>query len=246
VPLILIIIKMKKMFVYGLSVVFLAGSLVSCGKTTKGKLSNDWTVESMTQKMSYKSNYNSDYYISNNQSTDDVSVDGSSYTVNWSYSDQSSYYDWWTEEWTDYSDSENGSGKATVDVFDFKINKDGTWEKKMGISISEDGYKIELIEDQSGTWSFVGKSKNEDFKKNERVMFNVLDEKTTYKETYAGDVYSDSETATYMTGENTMVYKVIESKKKSLELSMEGKTETKFENGSSTSTNSTIMKMVAK
>ncbi|MNU99985.1 hypothetical protein D3C71_901380 [compost metagenome] len=76
--------------------------------------------------------------------------------------------------------------------------------------------------EESGTWSFVGKTKGDDFKKNERVLFNVLNKKVSVTVVEDNAVVSDdSNNTTFLAGENMQIYTIKASKKKELELELE-------------------------
>jgi hypothetical protein len=176
---------MKRIFYYILGITFLAVCLASCGKTTKGKITNEWRVVSYSEQTT-----NGD-------------------TIN-SYST---------------GDASNNSNNLTID-------KDGTWTWKTASSHS--GYvfggTVFLTDKesttQSGTWSFIGKTKGDDFKKNERVLFTVLSESSLKSETGGGGnpVFPDttvSSSQTYLTGEKVLIYTVVKSTHKELQLESE-------------------------
>lgn len=104
---------------------------------------------------------------------------------------------------------------------------------------------ITSTETDSGTWSFIGKNKEEDFKKNERVLFNTM--ATTRSTTTVNTIGNSSNTSTdtgsstYKLGENVTIYTVVESKPKALELKSEaGGSTTSGTSTSSFTTESTI------
>ncbi len=130
---------------------------------------------------------------------------------------------------------------ATVNTNEMTIDKDGTWTSTRDLSGTNGGVTTKMTMSASGTWSFVGKTKGDDFKKNERVLFNTLSETNTTVYTVAGTSTTTSSTDSYMTGENVMVYTVKESKAKELQLEAEtGNTYTSGNNTSSTKGMTTI------
>ncbi|MEO9257646.1 MAG: hypothetical protein ABI207_04645, partial [Crocinitomicaceae bacterium] len=78
---------------------------------------------------------------------------------------------------------------------------------------------------QSGTWSFIKPSKGDDFKEKERVIFNILVSNMTTTTTISDginqNVSTDASNQTYLVGEETRVYTVIESTKDKLSLSVD-------------------------
>lgn len=209
---------MKKGIIYGLSILLLAGAAISCRKTSKGKMSNEWKLDS---------------YSSTETSTDD-SGDMSTYSVE---ADESSIT---------ITDSETPNGgstttntiQGTVNEFSFVINKDGTWERTFDITTTQSDNGITVTSNDkttsSGTWNFLGKV--EEFKKNERVVFNTLSETVDSRTetTFSGSTQTDtsSETETYANGENSEVMLIVESKRKELQLKSERDyTSTEVQNG---------------
>ncbi len=200
---------MKKITVYTLSVAFLAAGMISCGKTTRGKMINDWNVESQTSETTYLGS-NEEKLVTNEVIMDNV--------VTTKYTQTSA--DGGTE-------ATFSTGK--VNANSWAIKKDGTWIWTKELEYSEGGGQ-KIITEQSGTWSFVSKNKEDGFKKNERVIFNVLSNKVTQIFSTNGSVVStDSSTDTYLTGERNMFFTVKNSSNKLLEMEMD--TEFKYKNG---------------
>jgi hypothetical protein len=195
---------MKRITIYTLSAVFFAVGMVSCAKSTKGKVSNEWKVTSLED---VQSSVNSN----NDHSTSTLSMTETTVTntdVNTPATGPSS------------TDSETG----TINKNEFVIKKDGTWSWLMDVTYVNGSSTTNQLIEQIGTWSFVGKTKGDDFKKNERVLFNTLisnGTETTMVNQVIVDTYSDH--VTYATGNNTMIYTITESKKNKLELEMESK-----------------------
>ncbi|MNE17672.1 hypothetical protein D3C87_32960 [compost metagenome] len=194
---------MKRTLFYALSVAFLTAGLVSCAKTTKGKMANEWKVTSQ------------------NETSTSVQADGNK-----------------TEETTTYSATTLSKTTVYTPVIgpqmtsvqtgiintnDLKIEKDGTWTWTKTILYGS-GNSTELSTDiQSGTWSFIGKTEGDEFKKNERVLFNILSVKNTTIETDQGSATTTTSSDTYLTGESTMIFTIKESKKDELQMEAEGK-----------------------
>lgn len=112
------------------------------------------------------------------------------------------------------------------------IHRDGKWTWNTGYTVSGSifGGSIFLTEKESttrkGTWSFVGKTKGDNFKKNERLLFNVLSESTVHTQTGGGGnpIFPDTTSTTsntYLTGEHVDIYTVVKSTRKDLELRLE-------------------------
>ncbi len=214
---------MKRISIYLLSSAFAIIGMASCGKTTKGKMSNEWKVVSMEQVETY------------------VNTTGDKHTSTFSVKDNTV-----TETDEDYpasgpssSDSETG----TMNVNDFVIKKDGTWSWIMDATYpTSDGTHQEILK-ETGSWSFLNKTKGDDFKKNERVLFNVLTTTAHDIVTENGvEIENYTDELTYTTGKSIMIYTVTESKKDKLELELENKKV--FTQGSNTNTNSTSRTLI--
>ncbi|MNR42787.1 hypothetical protein D3C85_1613410 [compost metagenome] len=68
----------------------------------------------------------------------------------------------------------------------------------------------------------MGKTKGDDFKKNERLLFNVLNKKESSLNIVDNVVVSDDlSNTTFLAGENMQIYTIKESKKKELQLELE-------------------------
>lgn len=195
---------MKKISIYLLSLGLAAAGMTSCGKTTNGKMSNEWKVTSMKSTETYI-NANGDKQIAT------FSVEGTVVT------DSDDHY-------PASGPATSSSKTGTMSTNDFTIKKDGTWSWIMDATYtsnngtSSENEKVEM----AGSWSFLSKSKGDDFKKNERVLFNVLTVKARTIKTENGAVADDSsDELVYSTGKNTMIYTVKDSKKDRLELELE-------------------------
>lgn len=173
-------------------------SITSCGKTTKGKITNEWRVVA--------------YYV-------------------------------------DVINGDTVSGSSTGDGVDtpnrLTIDKDGTFtwtrgETTHGVVFGGSVYQTHKESmTQSGTWSFVGRTRGDDFKKNERLLFTILSESKISSQTGGGNnpVFPDttiSSTQTYLTGEKVMIYTVVKSTKDELRLESES-SHTSSSNGTTSS-----------
>lgn len=214
-----------------LSVILLAGVMTSCGKSTKGKLSNDWKVESLELKA-----INTE--PNGNQTITTTSYSGTTVTVR--------------KEEIQNGNSTTTTQTGTITNPIFKIEKNGTWSLSRTLVFTQNPSQglttaVTSTETDSGTWSFIGKNKEEDFKKNERVLFNTM--ATTRSTTTVNTIgntsttSTDTESSTYKLGDNVTIYTVLESKPKELELELKSESGGSTTSGTSTSsftTESTI------
>lgn len=188
---------MKRISVYMLSVVFLTAGLISCGKTTRGKMVNDWNVVSSSQEYNYVSQTGEKLLVT------EVSADNS-YTIKTTHTSPSD------------STTETTSSTLTVVENSWSIKKDGTWIWKKHLRNPSGSIQEDLITTQSGTWSFIKKNKTDEFKKNERVIFNVL--LLEERQILSSDITTST---SYLTGEKSLIFSVKESGKKLLEMEYE-------------------------
>lgn len=194
---------MKRTLFYALSVAFLTAGLVSCGKTTKGKMVNEWKVSSQTEV------------------TKTIEPDGDTYDGTTTYSENA------VTKTTVFTPSigptMTSSQTGIVNNNDLKIGKDGTWTWTTTVLYGSGNSTTLSTDEQSGTWSFIGKTKGDEFKKNERILFNALSIKNTTVQTSNGSASTSTTTDTYLTGESTMIFTIKESKKDELQMETEGK-----------------------
>jgi hypothetical protein len=174
-------------------------STLSCGKTTKGKLDNEWKV------VEYEMKEDQIYNIGDLYGTS-VHMTETDYTYSQYYTNP--------QDGQQYIESAN----STVKFHDMTIDRNGTWSRKFHVLHAKE---VEMIFEESGTWSFVKKNKKEDFKRKERVLFNILSESTTTINP-AFDPKSHTETVTYLTGQKVQVFTVVESKKDELTMRIDG------------------------
>jgi len=206
--------KMKKLMVYGLSVMFIAGGVASC---KKGKVSNEWKISSWSE---VSTNTYDDGEVNVNTTTADGTTISSTYTSTPSGG-------------TATTTTSNG----TVQKLTWTIAKDGTFTRELNYTFintfTGGSATFASTTKVSGTWSLVGKNKADEFKKNERVMFTTLKSERSETSTVTGgtpdvSTYSD----TYASGENVEVYTIVTAKGKEMELKWDGnQTSTSSSNG---------------
>lgn len=211
--------KMKKIIFGTLSVAFLAVAISSCGKSSKGKMANEWKITSYEKNDTQTSN--------GNQTVIKTSMTETGVTR------------------TTTNGGTTTTSTGTVNTNEMTIDKDGTWTSTQDISGSYvllgTTYTTNTKTTESGTWSFVAKTKGDEFKKNERVIFNVLTETTTTTQS-GGSTGTSTDSYTYASGELVRVYTVKESKGKELELEMTtNNTNTSGSNNSTYVTTTTIV-----
>lgn len=213
---------MKKIILITLSLAFIVG-ITSCGKTTTRKLVNDWKVTSSFEE------------IENTDSNGDHSTNTITITEN--EVTQTVVYDPST------GPSTSNSATGSVLINEFIIKKDGTWSMEREISFGAGTSSSTERIAQSGSWSFLKNNKSDDFKKNERVHFNVLKSEKLQTVLLSGSVVnSNSYAYTYLTGEKVLVYTIKASKKDQLEMELEKNSSLTQTSGNNYS-NSMIQKM---
>jgi len=199
---------MKKTIIYGLSFAFIAATATSCGKTTKGKMSNEWSATELSS------------------SSTTTNADGDVETTSWSSTDGATFT--MTQTYTPSGGTSSSlTLDGTVNEFSYTINKDGSWSSVTDMTFSIDlgggiSQTQQTRDENSGTWTLLGKNKTGELKKNERVVFNTLSSTSTETSTITGST-PDTETSTntYAEGENPEVMMVVESKGKMLKLKKE-------------------------
>ncbi|MNJ85818.1 hypothetical protein D3C87_32980 [compost metagenome] len=198
---------MKKITVYTFCIAFLAAGMASCAKTTKGKLTKEWKVVSY-EKTRVGINQSGS---STNSTTSKISMTETSFIHENTHVDNNGAVV------TDYY--EDGLVNSHV----LTMKKDGTWSWTKDITyVFNSGSTNRISTEESGTWSFVGKTKGDDFKKNERLLFNVLNKKESSLNIVDNVVVSDDlSNTTFLAGENMQIYTIKESKKKELQLELE-------------------------
>jgi hypothetical protein len=227
--------KMKKTLILLFVAALGAGTMSSCKKSNKGKLSGEWTVASMSETDASTSGNPSVTNTTVVSSTDGaaVSIVSSSTAVG----------------------STDATNTGVINAATWNIEKDGTWSRTMDVTLSgtETGYTWTSSEAETttGTWSFVGKDKSADFKRNDRVIFNTLTSVSASSDSYTvtgGNPVpsSSSDSYSWATGENQSTYVITESKKKELVLTQDGSsTWSDTDAGGTTSGSSTLMSTIS-
>jgi hypothetical protein len=198
---------MKKTILYGLGFTFLALGTVSCGKSTTGKITNNWTIVSQIDEQTVV-NSGGDKHYSKNTYTE---------TTFSNYSEQTPL--------SGNTIITETSGNVTVNTIEIK--KDGTWTWNQELTYNEDlgggntsNYVVKNV--HSGKWNFVKKSEGEDFKKNERISLEALERTSSSVQTVNNVLAnSNSSKTTYLPGESIVVYTIVKSKNKELELKLD-------------------------
>lgn len=182
---------MKKIVLFAALIFVGATLMTSCGKSTKGKMANTWTiaVENRTTESAAQ--------------IDEYNLVGTDLTLSTTTGGT--------------SDASTG----IVSIATLTIAKEGTWEREVSTTFTEGLGAAEVItivsEKSSGTWDFL--SGVGDFKKNERVIFNTLSETHSTTITPNGGAATVIVTTDkYLEGESTAVYTITESKNKSLKM----------------------------
>ncbi|MFT7155603.1 MAG: hypothetical protein ACI8Q1_000605 [Parvicella sp.] len=218
---------MKKVFIFGLSVALVAGSVTSCKKTSTGKVSNEWKTTS----------WNSSETNTDENGTDVTTVasaDGATITVTNTYTPSGG------------TAGSPNTTSGTINDMSYVINKDGTYSNVQDVTFTATftGGSVvsNSVSTSTGTWNFLSSNKTEDFKKNERVIFHTLTENSTDTQTVTSGGVTGSpdvttSASTYATGESSVTFVVVESTGKMLSLMMEeDMTESNTDsNGTSTS-----------
>lgn len=215
---------MKKLFVYGLSIALVAGA-ASCKKSSKGKMSNEWTMSTMTQT-------SSDRDSNGDVTSSTMDITGGVLTI--------------------VDTDANGDVTTYTGTADahWHIMKDGTWDRTMTMTITSytaGGTTVDVnlvnVETSAGTWDFLG-GVDADFKKNERVVFNTTSSSSSQTFSFGGTSSTDVSSATYANGEMAEVFVVVESKGKELQLMMDTQnSDTYTPDGGSASTSSSTSSM---
>jgi hypothetical protein len=212
---------MKKLFVYGLGVLFIAGSATSCGKSSKGKMDNNWKVTNWEDTRTETEN-NGDMTVTKTTS------DGTTIKME-------------TTSTPSGGSPTVTTTNGTVQKLTYTIKKDGTWSQEIDVTFTSTftgGSVSQQVQNTiEGKWDFL-KGVGE-FKKNERIVFNTTKEtnKSTQTITIGGTPGNPSvsaSTSEYADGENSQIFVILESKGK--ELKMKSETSSKYTSGTYTET----------
>lgn len=184
----------------------------------KARISGEWKIAS----------YEAEYHNANGNDSwhNTSSFDGTKVTGTWS------------QTLSGTTTSGNSSDVVTVSLADFIINKDGTYEmhwNAVTVSNDQDWFGNDQVitatetSTESGSWSFVGKAKDE-YKNKERVVFNATKTVNTSQETTVTDYGSgvtstdvgptETDDDTYEIGENATIYDIDMLKGKEMTLMM--------------------------
>ena len=191
---------MQKNVSYALSLALLVVGMASCAKSTKGKVTNEWKVVSYSENDSF----------SNAGGQSGATITTMTETT-------------YTQDFTSSNGgmTSSNSSSGTVNAHELILKKDGTWSLIEDLTNNQGNGSSRNVTEQTGTWAFVGKTKGDDFKKNERLLFNILTKKRTSAYTVTQIVVNQfSENDTYLTGENVLIYTIKESGKKEMELEL--------------------------
>lgn len=195
---------MKKVLFGALALALVAGSFTSCKKgendpalsfkSRKGRMAGEYTISKMTTTTTTTSG--------GSTTTETMTIDGSVITM------------------TQSSGGSSTSTTGTVNTADMTINKDGTYEMIIDFSFTQDifgtTYTNTTNSNESGNWSFLGKDKDGEWKKKERVVFNVTNSVTTDTQTGGGSTTTNTTTNTYGNGENSSVMAIDQLKSKEI------------------------------
>jgi len=207
---------MKKVILFVAVATTLVGSLASCGKSTKGKMDANWTINSVNAVTTSTSG--------GTVSSNTFSIQGAMLTI------------------TDVAGGVTTTTTGAVNEATFNIKKDGTWERNIAYTTVVSGTTTSTIVKSTGNWDFQGGVG--EYKKNERVVFSVLTTLTTTNQTTSGTTTSNSVTQTFMDGEETEIYVIKESKKKELQMESVGSQSVTSTGGyTASATSNTVVKM---
>lgn len=204
---------MKKVLLFVAAAALVSGTMVSCGKSTKGKMDGEWKIDSMTMSNTSTSGGSTD--------TETITIDGTTIT---------------------FASTNGGVANPTqsgvVNAATWTIKKDGTFERTYSFTITNGSFSQTETMTSTGNWDFaagVG-----EFKKNERVVFSTLTETNSSAST--GNP-TTTNTSTYADGESTEVYVITESKGKSLKMESKGASTYTNGTFTSSDTNETTVSM---
>lgn len=189
---------MKKALFFVALATFTAGTISSCGKSTKGKMDGQWTIES----------YDATEVNTNNSGdkvTHKTTISGTTRTESVNYSALPVM---------------NTSSTGTINEAVWNIKKDGTWDKTITYTQTSGNTTQKKTTAESGSWDFLAGVG--EFKKNERVSFSTLSSKSTTVSTTNNNSTTTTTSDTYSEGEVSSIFVITESKKTSLKLQFEG------------------------
>jgi hypothetical protein len=213
---------MKKIVLMSAAVLLVAGTMVSCGKSSKGKMDGEWKVESWSDRTTGT--------FGGSTNSEEIKFSGTAYTE------------------TETSGGTTETITGTVQEASYSIKKDGTWSRSFQWTVTDDSFGMTFTTAStvisSGNWDFaagVG-----EFKKNERVVFSTLNETYTEVVTSSFPTQTSSATQTFADGENSQIFVITESKKKSLALTATGESTYSSGGNSSSGTRTVTISLIAK
>lgn len=195
----------------------------SCGKSNIAKITNNWRVVSSDQEQTHVNYDGGEYYSRVSFTETTVSI--------------------FSEQKPSGGPTTTSESLGNVSENTLSIKKDGTWtwNQEWSYNNEQGGMMVHsnLKTVQSGTWNFAAKTKGDDFKKNERIVFNILSRTSTSSQIQDQEVVNNNtSTTTFLAGENMLIYTIAKSKNKELQLELE-KDSQSINNGDVSNTNMT-------
>lgn len=202
---------MKKLTLLAATAIVMSTFVTSCKKgdgdpaislrSRKARLTGEWMVKKYDMNSTWTSTSGNTTTTTQNMEM----FDGSTYTQTTIYNDGS-------------KSMKEGTGEYKVTLnkdytFEIVINKNFTKETytpNNGASVTTtlDPNEGKYSTTYKGSWSFVGKDKNADFKNKERVLLNITEVVQVYPDYdfMNGEWKSSTTTSTYANGQNTMIW----------------------------------------
>ena len=187
-------------------IAFLVFGLASCGKSNTAKIANNWGVVSSEQEHTYIDNEGGEYYSKVSFTETTISI----------FSEQ--------KPAGGPTTTSQSLGNVSENILNIKKDGTWTWNQEWSYNNEQGGMLVysNLKTVQSGTWNFAAKTKGDDFKKNERIVFNILSKTTTSSQIQNQElVNNNTSTTTFLAGENMLIYTITKSKNKELQLEFE-------------------------
>jgi hypothetical protein len=181
-------------------------------KSRKARVAGEWTISSLKDESTYSGTSTNGSAQTTNSGNSVTEISGTTFRTN-------------STETSSNGDVSTRSGTGTADA-KATFEKDGTFTLKYSftnIKINEDGdeYNQNITFEQSGTWNFLG-GVEEDYKKKERIVLNVLKEVSSTASSVDGFSDNESYSTTYANGENSQIWHI--STLKSKEMVVDGET----------------------
>lgn len=199
-------------------------------RSRKARVVGEWTIDKWKEESNYSSSssYSPSGDTYSSSGNDKMEINGTSITMSSSYTNT---YTFPPSPPSTSTGTYSGQGSVTIA---FTFEKDGTFIRTVEYTnlIMTDVYgtppttsittynpmKIET----SGTWDFLG-GIGKDYKNKERIVLNILSEKSNYSYTDSdGDSGSDNTSDTYANGESSEIWHLSTLKNK--EMIMDGET----------------------